>query len=92
MQRILLLDWVIPSFSITTQPREVFMSELIDVRSAAELLGLSRSYIYKLRGAAPGIYKFGRGLRINPRELASWARSEAELEAKKTAGAAPKAR
>lgn len=57
------------------------MGELVDVGTAAKLLGVSASFIYKLHCKAPGIYAFGKGLRINPAELAAWARSRAEQKA-----------
>lgn len=57
------------------------MGELVGVGTAAKLLGVSPSYIYKLRCTAPGIYAFGKGLRINPAELAAWARTQAEQKA-----------
>jgi hypothetical protein len=66
----------------------------VDVRGAAAYLGLSTSYLNKLRaaGLGPECYVFGRAVRYAPAALDAWARAHvrqtAAVPATETAPAA----
>jgi hypothetical protein len=46
----------------------------IDVPVAAQRMGLSLSFLYKLPSDTPGLYRFGKKKKINVAELMAWAR------------------
>jgi hypothetical protein len=58
----------------------------VKVEPAAKELGISKFTIYRLPKSTPGIYRYGKALRVNVEELRAWARQEknnsASLEAK----------
>jgi excisionase family DNA binding protein len=47
---------------------------------AVKRLMVSKQYLYKLPRNTPGIYRFGRAIRINLEELKGWARLSAESD------------
>ena len=47
----------------------------VDVKEAAKETGMSPFYFYRLAKDTPGIYKYGRSLRINLDEFREWGRS-----------------
>ncbi|MDR4485571.1 MAG: hypothetical protein R3B95_20655 [Nitrospirales bacterium] len=50
------------------------------VELAARELGLSKFTIYRLPRTTPGIYRYGKALRVNVEELRQWAREQAQNE------------
>ena len=58
------------------------MAQLVNVAKAAQELGVSRFFLYKLPKGTPGIYRFGNALRFDVSELRQWAamRSHRETE------------
>ena len=48
----------------------------IKVEAAAKELGMSKYWIYRLPKDTPGVYSFGRSLRVNVGELRQWARDQ----------------
>ncbi len=49
----------------------------VKVEEAARELGMSKYWIYRLPKDTPGLYTFGRALRVNVGELRQWAREQA---------------
>ena len=54
----------------------------VKVKQAARELGMSEFYIYRLPKDTPGLYRFGRALRVNVQELRDWAKGQATAEQK----------
>ncbi len=50
----------------------------LKVEQAAQELGISKFKIYRLPKDTPGLYRYGRALRVNVTELRAWARSQQE--------------
>ena len=50
------------------------------VSKAAKELGLSTYFIYRLPKETPGLYQYGRALRVNVEELRQWAKGQASGE------------
>lgn len=46
---------------------------------AAKELGISKFTIYRLPKTTPGIYRYGKALRVNVKELRTWARQGNQL-------------
>lgn len=55
----------------------------IKVREAAQELGVSKFYFYRLPKDTPGLYQYGRALRVNVEELRQWARGQAKIRGAK---------
>lgn len=53
--------------------------ELLTVRSASDLLKISRKKLYSLR-SCPGIIRIGRSVRIDVDKLLDWARDQTEAK------------
>ena len=51
----------------------------VKVEEAARELGMSKFYIYRLPKDTPGLYRFGRALRVNVQELRDWAKGQARV-------------
>ncbi len=49
----------------------------VKVDEAARELGLSRFTIYRLPKGTPGLYRYGRALRVNLKEFREWGRGQA---------------
>lgn len=47
----------------------------VRVEEAAREMGISKFLIYQLPKNTPGLYKYGRALRVNVGELREWARN-----------------
>ncbi len=60
--------------------RELVCTErpLVTAEKAAQLLGVSKVWLYRLDAATPGVYRLGRAKRFDPDALKAWARSQAE--------------
>ena len=54
----------------------------VKVEEAAKELGMSKFFIYRLPKDTPGLYRYGRALRVNTIELREWARGQAHVEEK----------
>jgi hypothetical protein len=54
----------------------------VKVEQAAKELGMSKFFIYRLPKDTPGLYRFGRALRVNVQELREWAKRQAYVEQK----------
>jgi hypothetical protein len=52
----------------------------VKVEQAAKELGLSKFFIYRLPKDTPGLYRYGRALRVNTAELREWAKGQATGE------------
>jgi hypothetical protein len=50
----------------------------VTVSQAAKEIGLSKFKIYRLPKNTPGLYQYGRALRVNVEELRNWARGQAK--------------
>jgi len=50
----------------------------VKVAVAAKELGMSTFWIYRLPKDTPGLYPYGRALRVNVEELREWAREQAK--------------
>ena len=50
------------------------------VEQAARELGISKFTIYRLPKDTPGLYQYGRALRVNVEELRQWAKGQASGE------------
>jgi len=48
------------------------------VEVAAQELGMSKYWIYRLPKDTPGLYQYGRALRVNVEELREWAKEQAK--------------
>lgn len=48
------------------------------VAEAVKELGMSKFWIYRLPKDTPGLYFYGRALRVNVEELREWAREQAK--------------
>ena len=48
------------------------------VAEAAIELGMSPFWIYRLPKDTPGLYQYGRALRVNVEELRQWAKKQAQ--------------
>lgn len=48
------------------------------VEEAARELNMSKYWIYRLPKDTPGLYAYGRALRVNVDELRQWAREKAK--------------
>ena len=48
----------------------------LKVEQAAQELGISKFKIYRLSKDTPGLYKYGKALRVNVAELRAWAREQ----------------
>ena len=48
----------------------------ITVEKAAKELSMSKFWIYRLPKDTPGLYLYGRALRVNVEELRQWAREQ----------------
>lgn len=59
----------------------------VTVDVAAKELGLSKFTVYRLPKTTPGIYVYGRSLRVNVDEVRRWAREQAQGNSSKEAGA-----
>jgi hypothetical protein len=53
---------------------------LLKVQKAARALGVSKTFLYKLPRATPGIYRFGRAVRYDIEKLREWAAAQARGE------------
>ncbi len=54
----------------------------VKVEQAAKELGMSKFFIYRLPKDTPGLYRYGRALRVNVQELRQWAKGQVQLEQK----------
>ena len=54
----------------------------VTAEKAARELGLSKFTIYRLPKDTPGLYRYGRALRINVEELRQWAKGQVHVEQK----------
>ena len=52
----------------------------VKVGEAAKELALSKFFIYRLPKDTPGLYRYGRALRVNVEELREWAKGQATGE------------
>ena len=52
----------------------------VKVKEAARELGMSPFFIYRLPKDTPGLYRFGRALRVNVEEFREWAKKQARVE------------
>ena len=48
----------------------------VTVKQAAKELGMSKFFIYRLPKDTPGLYRYGRALRVNTAELREWAKNK----------------
>ena len=48
----------------------------VTVAQAAKELGMSKFFIYRLPKKTPGLYRYGRALRVNVEELRMWAKGQ----------------
>lgn len=55
----------------------------VTVEAAAKELGLSKFTVYRLPKTTPGLYVYGRSLRVNVEELRRWAREQAQTRPSK---------
>lgn len=53
---------------------------LVSVNEAAQALGVSREYLYRLPPGTPGLHRFGRAIRIQIDELKEWGRRAMETQ------------
>ena len=49
----------------------------VTVKQAAKDLALSAYFLYRLPKDTPGLYRYGRALRVNVEELRKWAKGQA---------------
>jgi len=49
----------------------------VRVKEAAKEMGVSPFFIYRLPKNTPGLYQYGRAIRVNVEELRQWARKQA---------------
>ena len=54
----------------------------VKVEQAAKELGMSKFFIYRLPKDTPGLYRYGRALRVNVEELRGWAKGQVTMEQK----------
>lgn len=47
---------------------------LVDAATAAEALGVSKSFLFRLPKTTPGVFKFGTAVRFDVAVLRGWAR------------------
>jgi hypothetical protein len=52
------------------------IKKLLKVDQAGAALQLSARFIYGLPPSTPGLYRFGRALRVDVAELRAWARAQ----------------
>ena len=72
--------WVLQAYAMLhlykpNTGRKLEMPDL-KVEQAAQELGISKFKIYRLPKGTPGLYKYGKALRVNVTELRAWARSQ----------------
>ncbi len=54
----------------------------VKVERAAKEFDMSKWYFYRLPKDTPGLYRYGRALRINVEEFREWAKKQAYVEQK----------
>ncbi|HBP90934.1 MAG TPA: hypothetical protein PKK23_15765 [Nitrospirales bacterium] len=54
----------------------------VTIGVAAKELGLSKFTMYRLPKTTPGLYIYGRSVRVNVEELRQWAREQAQAQVK----------
>ncbi len=50
---------------------------LFNANKAAQLLDVSKMWLYRLPPETPGVYRLGRAKRFDPEALKAWARGKA---------------
>ncbi len=53
---------------------DVETARLVNIRTAARTLNVSRMFLYRLRPGTPGLYFIGRMRRFDISEIREWAR------------------